>query len=170
MAIITCISCESPSIEKSKQDQKSNPPQAAKSVFPPFGINININITFEPIRLARAMTIQNGGDRNCSCNECFGVCNRSQLTDGNDDGVIASIGFEEISKNDANIYILNSIPSNFEDKFGIDEPVNLKDANGKILYTLRPGEYQAVKEEGIATCKADGKSYPYYVKIKVSLL
>lgn len=159
-------SCNKEKDGEIKFEGKTPNVQIAKNTWPP---SINIDIPFEPIRLARSTTDRPRDGKDCGCNECFGICNRPWEGLSSDQGIFASIGVEQLSKSEANIYILNSLPSNFESEFGIDEPVYLKNNSGTILYTIRPGEYNAVHEENFVRCDGNNKIYSYFVKIKVNL-
>lgn len=163
--LLMSLSCDK-SVTKDHKFEGNKPDQTEKAQWPP---SINIDVPFEPIRLARSTTDRLRDGYNCNCNECFGICNRPWNGLDSDNGIFASIGVERLSTDEVNLYILNSLPANFEKEFGIDERVELKDLNGVTKYILEPGEYNAIHEEGFVRCDANGKNYSYFVKIKVNL-
>lgn len=139
-------------------------PMMQKAQWPP---SINIDITFDVIRLARAKTTENHAGRICACNECFGICNKPW-----DAGIAGSfIGVEQVSDSVANLYLLNELPSNFEVEFGIDEPVSLRtnSTSGAKVYNIKPKVYTAINEEGYVHCPANNRNYSYFTKVRVEL-
>ncbi|MCT4562369.1 MAG: hypothetical protein N4A41_13450 [Crocinitomicaceae bacterium] len=142
-----------------------------RAPWPP--INVDVDITFEPIRLARATTDRNRDHKDCGCNECFGVCNRPLIKNPGGSGYLegaigVKLGIEQLTDDEVMLYMIgDEYPSNFEEEFGIDEPVVLLGEAGS--YTLKTGVYQAIAEQGTKNIGTGSKSYNYSGKVLVKL-
>lgn len=165
LASIGFVSCEKKDLTNDQELTETNNSSensgdfVEKAAWPP---NINIDLPFEPIRLARAKSTPNHAGRICGCNECFGLCNRPI-----ENGVAGVIAVQKISETKATLFILENFPSNFEEEFGVDEPVTF--TNERSRYIIKPGLYNAVKEEGEAI-DPNGNTHRYFVKVNVELL
>lgn len=176
LATIGFVSCEKEELKNDEvtveQTNASTDDENSmeKATWPP---TIGIDLPFEPIRLARAISTENHAGRICGCNECFGLCNRPLGANpgggnpGGYDGVAGIIGIHKISETNATVFILNNLPPNFEEEFGVDEPVTFR--RGKSVYTIKPGVYNAIQEEGTAI-DPNGDTHQYFVKVNVELL
>jgi len=147
--------------------KKSTAIDDVKSKTPQFltAGGINIDVPFEPIRLARATTDRNRDGKNCGCNECFGLCNRP-ITSAYS-GESGYIGLTQINETTVRIYFLYNLPSNFETEFGIDETTVIECEN--ITYTLKIGEYSAVESNGLVYCELLDEIIEYFAFVEVDI-
>lgn len=152
-----------------KKNHTNEQTNSIQKVPPGWPFSINIDISFEPVRIARAISTPTKKGRICGCNECFGFCN-APLTSGNN-AVIANIGFAQTSETTADIFFLDVFPTAYDDEFGIDEPVQIiaNSASGPVVYNIKPGVYTPIIENGSAYCSATGDSRNYFVRIPVEL-
>jgi hypothetical protein len=154
--LLFTLSCE----RSNESDNGLNPTQQ----FLPVG-GINVDIPFEPIRLARATTDRNRDGKNCGCNECFGLCNRPITSVYG--GESSYIGLTQISETSVGIYFLYSLPNNFETEFGIDETIILECENH--TYSLKIGEYSAFEESGLVYCERFDENIEYFAFVEVDI-
>ncbi|RLD54240.1 MAG: hypothetical protein DRJ01_18310 [Bacteroidetes bacterium] len=126
---------------------------------------VNVDVPFEPIRLARATTNRPRDGKNCGCNECFGLCNRPITSAYN--GESSLIGINQIDSNTVQIYFLYNLPSNFDEEFGIDETTTLLCQN--VTYTLKIGEYNAIESTGYVYSEYLTENIEYFGVVEVDL-
>lgn len=129
---------------------------------------VEVTVPFEPIRIHRGTTDRNRDGKNCGCDECFGLCNAPLITDpdGNSNKHESYIAIETINTSEAYIYFLNQKPFNFEEEFGIDEPVKVILNKNRSIY-FEEGLYNAQYEEGTVYNQFTNKSIKYFGKVKV---